>query len=310
MAELNGKQVILVGLKGDKGEIGAGANPNLLINGDFKVNQRGFTSIDAPTAAEAGKQYFVDRWVFTSTATRFGKVALNSKGGIDFTCYSQAISIANYIEMQDSEKLKGKTVTATIKISEMTGDTPLMISIREKETWRTFATNRYISAAGVYSITGEVPTDLTNELTVYISFEDTFAGQTTASIDWVKLEIGSEATAYSPRSHAEELALCQRYYVKYANNLYIRGITVTTAQTRGFIPLLQPLRTVPTVTITNVTSGNIVYEGNIISISNYVYYITDPCQITVTFTASQNISSQRICSISTGGSVELDAEIY
>lgn len=298
------------GPQGPQGLDGAGSNPNLLINGDFRVNQRNFTSIEATSSSDIKNAYTVDRWAFTSTTTRFGKLEVNSNGGLDFTCYSQAISIKNVLEMNDTNKLKGKTLTATIKISNIVGNSPLMISIREKNTWRTFATNRYITIPGTYSITGQIPTDVTNELLVYISFEEKFVDQTTVSIDWVKLEEGEISTPFIQRPYAEELALCQRYYIKYNNNLYIRGLTVTTTQARGFIPLLQTLRTVPTVTIIDITSGNIVYEGNIIPISNYAYYITDPCQITVTFTASQNISSQRICSISTGGSVELDAEIY
>lgn len=308
---VNGEQVESVNFNSDpQTQINQLSNPNLLINGDFRVNQRNFTSIEATSSSDIKNAYTVDRWVFTSTTTRFGKLEVNSNGGLDFTCYSQAISIKNVLEMNDTNKLKGKTLTATIKISNIVGNSPLMISIREKNTWRTFATNRHITTPGTYSITGQIPTDVTNELLVYISFEDEFVDQTTVSIDWVKLEEGEISTPFIQRPYAEELALCQRYYVKYNNNLYIRGITVTTTQARGYIPLLQTLRTVPTVTIANITSGNIVYEGNIIPISNYAYYISDACQITVTFTSSQNISSQRVCSISTGGSVELDAEIY
>lgn len=297
----------LKGEKGDKGDTGlpGGSNPNLLINGDFKVNQRGFTSIEATTSADDGQYYTVDRWKFIPTSTRFGKVELNSNGGLDFTCYSVAISISQILESADTERLKGKTVTATIKVSAITGNSPLQLWIRDDSSWGNYGKIN-ITSTGTYSVTGTIPTDVAGNVLVYISY-DNFQDQTTASIDWVKLEVGGQSTDFSPRPYAEELAMCQRYFINIPADL--TGYSGYTANSGDYaiitVPLPVQMRTVPTITVKNL--GYLRLNGQLVAPTQIlVSGITNNClklRCNATLPAYYTI-----CLMQAG--FELDAEVY
>lgn len=123
------------------------SNPNLLINGNFKVNQRGQT-----TYTETGK-YTVDRWKLVS-----GTVEVVS-GGIKL----------NGTIMQKLEHTPSMQVVASSNAGEIS----------------------YSSGAVTLSTT------------------------TATLITYAKLEVGSTPTLFSPKTYAEEFALCQRFYQIY-----------------------------------------------------------------------------------------------
>ena len=68
----------------------------------------------------------------------------------------------------------------------------------------------------------------------------------------VKLEIGDTATDYIHRSYAEELALCQRYFINLHSNVVYPGFA-NNAQTQFGVALPVPLRGSPTGSL---TAGN------------------------------------------------------
>lgn len=281
------------------------SNPNLLINGDFKVNQRGFTSVETTSTNNSGIVYTVDRWIFASSLTRQGKLEVNSNGGLDFSCYSTAISLQQILESSDTEKLKGRTVTATIKVSAITGNSPLQLWIRDKVSWGNYGQIN-ISSAGTYSVSGNIPSNITGNVVVYISY-DNFQGQTTASIDWVKLEVGSQSTDFSPRPYAEELAMCQRYFINIPADL--TGYSGYTANNGDYaiitVPLPAPMRTMPTITVNNLgylrLNGQIVPPTQILvdSIQNNCLVLRCNATLPAYYT---------ICLMQAG--FELDAEVY
>lgn len=297
----------LKGEKGDKGDTGlpGGSNPNLLINGDFKVNQRGFTSVETTSTNNSGIVYTIDRWMFRSTSNRQGKLEVNSNGGLDFTCYSATISIAQILESADTERLKGKTVTATIKVSAITGNSPLQLWIRDDSSWGNYGQIN-ITSTGTYSVTGTIPTDVAGNVLVYISY-DNFQDQTTASIDWVKLEVGSQSTDFSPRPYAEELAMCQRYFINIPADL--TGYSGYTANNGDYaiitVPLPAPMRTIPTITVKNL--GYLRLNGQLVAPTQIlVSGITNNClKLRCNATVSVYYT---ICLMQAG--FELDAEVY
>lgn len=303
---VNGEEQESVSFKSDpQTQINQLSNPNLLINGDFRVNQRGFTSVETTSSADIHYTYTVDRWRFVSSASRFGKLEVNGNGGLDFTCYSAAISITQILESADTERLKGKTVTATIKVSAITGNSPLQFWIRENATWNTFAQVN-ITKAGTYSITGTIPSNINGNALVYISY-DNFQGQTTASIDWVKLEVGSQSTDFSPRPYAEELAMCQRYFINIPADL--TGYSGYTANAGDYaiitMPLPAPMRIMPTITVKDL--GYLRLNGQIIKPTQIlVSGITNNC---LKLRCNATLSAYyTICLMQAG--FELDAEIY
>ena len=268
------------------------SNSNLLINGDFKINQRG-----SSTYTCTKNEYTVDRWLGSNNLT-----VTKTTSGVTLSNTSTSASTTFVQKLEEPySSFAGQSLTLSAKIAGEIYFLTTTIPATAPTTATTLKTATI--STGVSLVMNVYPNSI-------LGFGINLSPEATTTLTYLKLEVGTSPTIFTPRPYAEELALCQRFFTKYNNNLYIRGVIVTTTQARGFIPLLQTMRTVPTVTIYNVTSGNIVYDGNIIPCASYLYYITDPCQVTITFTASSNVPSQTICNISTGGAIDLDAEIY
>lgn len=137
------------------------SNPNLLLNGNFSVWQRG-TAFSVTDTAEY--TYTADRWrVKAATA-----IAKDSSG----LKTSAACTLEQRLEDADYLALSGKNVTLSYSADG------------------TVVTRTYTLSSPVVSIP-----------------------MTAGSVlNWVKLESGSTATPFSPRTNAEELLLCQRFY--------------------------------------------------------------------------------------------------
>lgn len=74
------------------------------------------------------------------------------------------------------------------------------------------------------------------------------------AITGVQLEVGTEATPFEHRTYAQELALCQRYFLRVASDSWLWSGQVTSGNTYyTSLPYPVPMRAVPSVT--NVTSS-------------------------------------------------------
>ena len=79
---------------------------------------------------------------------------------------------------------------------------------------------------------------------------DTSTAAYTIDIANVQLEVGSVSTDFEDRSHAEELALCERYYQRGRYSSYCQvGTPGTYYFSRGNIPLFTPMRGTITGTV-------------------------------------------------------------
>jgi len=89
----------------------------------------------------------------------------------------------------------------------------------------------------------------------------------------VQLELGSTATDFEHRSYGEELALCQRYFVKFPNGAgYFAGNAVGSNRVDTGFPLSVPLRTAPSVESNGYLthrSGNANSSANAITLDPY-----------------------------------------
>ena len=169
------------------------SNPNLLINPDFRINQRGKSEYTGTV------QYSVDRWRVSSA----GKITVNSDGTVTHTSPAETQTWFIY-EFDDAYFLDGKTVTLSAETVD--GD--------------------IISATGIVPVgvvssvirIASVPTSIGGTLDLWKRPEGKlllqFATPASASITpkWAKLELGSVATPFIPPDLATELAKCQRYY--------------------------------------------------------------------------------------------------
>ena len=195
------------------------SNPNLLINGDFQVWQRG-TSF-----GDIYNKYSADRWYVSKTSGThsFEKIDKGMKVITNGTTYVQ-----QYIE--NSSKLKNTLLTFTVSIDDVK-----------------------------YSITGKpidgVFLDTTNVI-IKIDYDESKnlvvviirINSTTSTINWAKLEMGSLQTPFTPRPYGEELALCQRYYQVLSGDVLGNGY-MNSQGSGAYImsPLIAPMRAIPHV---------------------------------------------------------------
>lgn len=153
------------------------ANPNLLLDSNFRLWDEGESISVSPN----GERYTATLWWVANKSSRLITVSKHSGGGmlIQFSGgVSQTVQIAQPIE--DAELLNGKTVT--LSWSE---DGEIYV--------KTYVFRASESNSAVIEIT---------------------RSSGSVVIDWMKLELGSVATQFVPRSIAEETQLAARYFWK------------------------------------------------------------------------------------------------
>ena len=211
---------------------GGGYMPNLLINPDFKINQRGSASY-----AGTSGDYTVDRWR-RGLSSNAVTVTPNANGTIGVTTTGSTGSIYQTVE-KALFGLGGKKVTFSVfdgtDVISCTGTVP------SNDTLVNFAS---VTKNGITLV-------LTNYtyLDASIKFEQT---NTTYTVHWAKLEIGEEATPFSPPDPATELEKCKRYYQKYkdenTNGICLLSIN-DSQQGYAFIQFAVEMRTTPTTQV-------------------------------------------------------------
>lgn len=162
------------GLTNTEEKVAGLSNPNLLINGDFKIWQRGerFT-------VGTSRIYTADRWYCVKLAGG-AKSATVSRTEDGMLVSGATVSMAYMLEPQDVAMLAGKQLTLSIGVKNSDGSM------------------KYIAR----------PAEVTGAM---VSLGGFTAGQ---MVCWAKLEMGEEATPFVPRSYGEELLACMRYYQK------------------------------------------------------------------------------------------------
>lgn len=215
------------------------SNPNLLINPDFEINQRGQTEYNTDG-------YTVDRWTGYSECPI--KVVLND----------------GYISVIPLGGGTGDEYSFTQKLEE--------IGVLGKTlTFSICAKGSGIAKIGDYYSLKDI--SLTDQFVVYkhtFVFSDytnsaigvwLFGADNQIDIAWAKLELGSVATPFVPPDPATELAKCQRYYYNPACNSTGGAYTAINRTGSGLVmvlPLPVPMRVQPTASLD--ASGNVSVE--------------------------------------------------
>ena len=168
------------------------SNPNLLINPDFRINQRGETSYTA-----AG--YTVDGWY-----TNGGAVDV-TENGVELT--NSGTSAVRF--RQNSEITHAQLAGRDITLSAGVGGTTYSASGKVPETKpandiQIVSLNTADADVGIYL-------NYSPTRDMFYAYAYVPAGKS-AVLNWVKAEIGSVATLFVPPGPATELAKCQRYY--------------------------------------------------------------------------------------------------
>lgn len=166
------------GIRKSLAEISEVSNPNLLDNPDFRVNMRGNSSY-----SKYGMT--VNRWMLSGNDSI--TITPKSNGGITFNA-PKASPAGLYQKLETP--IIGKA-TLSIKVSSISGEIDYFAG-----------TSRSITTPGVYSVTVEGTAD--TPITKVEIYKGASGITTTVDIDWVKLELGDNATSFVPPDYSEE----------------------------------------------------------------------------------------------------------
>lgn len=245
-----------------------GSNPNLLINGDFQVWQRG-TSFNGNTSRPV---YTADRWIIAGdTAPKVEKV----ENGVKITSTQNGTWTNFYTKLENVtlRKLIGKTLTYTIK---------LKVPTRISQVWavtvgaggggeyhhsKVFNDKNYEYLTGSFVVKS---TQFDDNGFFELGIQGIPEANNSFEIEYAKLELGSVATPFVPKPYGEELALCQRYY--FRNRwLSLRTAVCTENELRTssyYFPV--PMRVSPTI---NTVIGQPIHE---FYTPNLTYHVGQP----------------------------------
>ena len=182
------------------------SNPNLLINPDFRINQRG--------QAEYTSGYTVDRWYSPGKCS-----AAPISGGVKLTSTVTASSTTHAFWQNFEFPLPPGKYTLSLKAADVTG--VWAARIRTVTAAGDYVDSYYTPRlqAGINSVTVDLP-DSEYISAVSIGFNKGNEAGNSLKLAWAKLEGGSLATPFVPPDYAAELAKCQRFYqVRTTNDI-------------------------------------------------------------------------------------------
>lgn len=173
------------------------SNPNLLINPDFRVNQRG--------QAEYTSGYTVDRWYSPGKCS-----AAPISGGVKLTSTVTASSTTHAFWQDFEFPLPPGKYTLSLKAADVTG--VWAARIRTVTAAGDYVDSYYTLALreGVNKVSVDLP-DGEYISAVSIGFNKGTEAGNSLKLAWAKLEGGSLATPFLPPDPATELLKCQRY---------------------------------------------------------------------------------------------------
>ena len=182
------------------------SNPNLLINPDFRINQRG--------QAEYTSGYTVDRWYSPGKCS-----AAPISGGVKLTSTVTASSTTHAFWQDFEFPLPPEKYTLSLKAADVTG--VWAARIRTVTAAGDYVDSYYTPRlqAGINSVTVDL-SDSEYISAVSIGFNKGNEAGNSLKLAWAKLEGGSLATPFVPPDYAAELAKCQRFYqVRTTNDI-------------------------------------------------------------------------------------------
>lgn len=272
-------------------------NPNLLINPNFAINQRGQTSY-------SGAVYGVDRWKGIGANVTATLVA----NGIQIIGTGTSNT---YIKQIVETNLAGKTVTASCKLSAInSGDGGrFAVYYSLNGTSWTLINGMSIATAGISNLTVTIPANA-----VYVSVDVGVRPSSDVVFEWAKLEIGEIATSFSIPSIAEELQKCYRYYKKIMNlqQQGYSGLGIVYGDGAGARMIVEnTFRANPT--IDSIGQFAIVANGAVKTVSAMAMQSFNSTNIVVKFTLDSALT-EGLCGYlqtnnSAGAYIAFDAEI-
>lgn len=202
------------------------SNPNLLINPDFKINQRGATSYE-----QLG--YSVDRWKIwnvTVTPSTSGGITVKNDKYTDTGTFIQILE--NATEGDSTLSCYVTSVTGTVT---MFADDNTQVVLKQ-------------------GLNVVHTSNSTKNFSIFLN------RGTSITLKWVKLEQGKVATAFIAPNMAEEITKCKRYFqVLNVFEGFVGSVSYWNLYTKFYVGAMRT--TSPTITA-NVSSATINLSGD------------------------------------------------
>ena len=277
------------------------AGKNKIINGDFNINQRTFSSTTTDGT------YGFDRWLFGRSGD--GTTTCSAQTFTPGTAPVSGYEAANYVRIvttgqttsssytlltqrvEDVRTLAGQTVTVSFWAKANTGTPSITVELQQNYGTGGTATSdlykskiaittswaRYSVTIALNSLTGKtIGTGSNLAIALWVSAGSNFNSRldslglqaNTFEFWGVQVEAGSVATAFQTATGTiqGELAACQRYYYQWsAANAYSPfGVGFTQGTTLAILYKAMPvvMRTTPTITTTGTAANYAVMNGN------------------------------------------------
>lgn len=258
------------------------ASSNIVVNPDFRVSQDiGSSDITVPVSTQT---YVCDQWYVTS-----GGVSANAKrispqtGGLFIqvsTPGNTGVSLGQRIESLHSTNLDLSDALLHVKMSSnisriVTWRINKPISTDNWSSANTIATGTFQSIATPteFKIPISIVDTSLNGLEITLSFGSMTTSNASVTINHVQLRNADANTSlpFIPRPYQQELAMCQRYWetgVIGFNGGYQQG----NASYAPYANFVVPKRTVPTMTLLNITSSNLTgFASTALSTNSFRY---------------------------------------
>ena len=235
------------------------SNPNILLNGNFAINQRGSSSYTSSTSSFV---YTVDRWCLAKLANvtcTVGdkRVTLKTTNTLSKALYAQFVDTSSYYA--------GRTVTFSIKYENLSGSMSLNIYDGTGSTRSIITT----ASSGTLTVTRSLPTNAT-EISCEIMKRDT-ADSFTVDLLEAKLEVGENATMFVPRPYEEELQACRKFY-NFIPDFWGRIARNNSSRLSLVLPF--GMRTTPTITMESYYFQNYTYDSSGVTTYNSGFTFT------------------------------------
>lgn len=233
-----------------------GSNRNILVNGDFRVNQRGQSSY-------TGVGYTADMWKIGDA----NGTAQIVDGGISWTMPSLGMG-AMYQLIEQYKGYAGKQVTASVECPVVANTSKWSLNIHDGIT----AVSKPITHAGITS-TSLLVSENATRLAVYLLNDS--GDSTPITTARAKLELGPISTLAldGPADYGAELARCQRYLRVYGGPPWAEvtyAWAESTTAVNGRFVASPPMRVRPSVSY----SGNWILLNGPVSTALTVKSIT------------------------------------
>lgn len=208
------------------------SNPNLLINPDFKINQRGESAYSSTKTV-----YTVDRWAISNA-----KVSVNS----DSSVTASSLDSIGYFKQHGESISYGKhtysiyvqAITGTVKVFYINKDSKdVELGILKQ------GLNKFVSADDGFK-------------TIFLWI----ASGSSVTLKYAKAEQGTVATSFIAPNRAEELIKCKRFFqVLNVFEGFVGSVSYWNLYTKFYVGAMRT--TSPTITA-NVSSATINLSGD------------------------------------------------